>query len=127
MWMTSLKEIYKCNKCGNVVEMVSEGAGALVCCGSPMEKLIAKTVDAGSEKHVPIVEAISSGVKVTVGSVAHPMEEKHYIKFIEVITFAHILRAELLPGMEPCASFKIARSQIREVRTYCNVHNLWKS
>ena len=99
--MTKLRELYKCDVCGNVVEITHEGAPSLVCCNEPMKKLEAKTADQGLEKHVPVVESADSGIKVKVGSVEHPMEEKHYIKFIEVMTKDKVLRAELAPGMKP--------------------------
>lgn len=125
--MTNLREVFKCNVCGNVVEIVHTGAPALVCCGQPMEKLIAKTEDAGNEKHVPVVEKAEGGIKVTVGSVPHPMEEKHFIQFIEVLTSDQVLRAELQPGQKPEASFRVDISKVLEVREYCNLHGLWKA
>ncbi len=133
--MTSIRDIYKCNICGNVVELVHEGEEALVCCGQPMEKLEAKTKDEGQEKHVPVVEKADScecgcegcGVKVKVGSVEHPMEKKHYIKFIEVLTKDKVQKVELQPGMKPEASFCTKEEDIKEVREYCIVHNLWKA
>ncbi len=133
--MTKLREIYKCNICGNVVEMVNEGQGELVCCGQPMEKLASKTTDQGQEKHVPVVEETGTcscgcencGIKVKVGSVAHPMEEKHYIKFIELLKKDKVLRAELKPGMKPEADFCAKKEEIVEVREYCNIHGLWKA
>ncbi|MCK5535124.1 desulfoferrodoxin FeS4 iron-binding domain-containing protein, partial [bacterium] len=90
--MTKLRELYRCNICGNVVEITHEGAPALVCCNQPMVKLEAKTEDTGSEKHVPVIEEIDGGTTIKVGSIAHPMEEKHYIKFIEVLTKDKVLR-----------------------------------
>lgn len=123
--MTALREIYKCGICGNVVELVHEGAVALVCCGKPMNRLDEKKEDAGKEKHVPVVEDVPGGVRVKVGSVDHPMEPKHYIKFIEVLTADQVLRAELKPGMSPQAVFKVAKPDIQKVREYCTVHDLW--
>lgn len=124
--MTILRELYRCDICGNVVEVVNEGAPALVCCNEPMQKLEAKTVDAGKEKHVPVIEEIAGGIKVKVGSVAHPMEEKHYIKFIEILTDSEILRAELKPGQKPEADFCVSKLDIKDVREFCTVHMLWK-
>lgn len=123
--MTNLRELFKCNICGNVVEIVHPGAPALVCCGQPMEKLIAKTEDMGNEKHVPVVEEAEGGITVKVGSVPHPMEEKHYIKFIEVLTVCKVLRAELDPGKPAEAFFAVKPEKVREVREYCNIHGLW--
>jgi len=125
--MTQLREIYKCNICGNVVEIVNEGAPSLVCCGQPMEKLLARTEDQGKEKHVPVIEEISGGIKVKVGSVAHPMEDKHYIKFVEVLTADAVFRSELKAGMAPEASFPVKMAQVAGVREFCTVHGLWKN
>ncbi|MDD4956390.1 MAG: desulfoferrodoxin [Candidatus Omnitrophica bacterium] len=125
--MTGLRDVYKCNVCGHVVEIVNEGQPTLVCCGQPMVKLEEKTADQGLEKHVPVVEDASGGVKVKVGSVAHPMEEKHYIKFIEVETDTEVLRSELKPGQAPEAVFCVDKGKIRKVREYCIIHDLWKA
>ena len=124
--MTEIRELYKCKVCGNVIEVVHHGATALVCCGQPMEKLEANTVDASQEKHVPVITSTENGVTVQVGSVPHPMEEKHYIAFIEVLTSDQVLRAELKPGEKPEATFAIKAEEIIEVREYCNLHGLWK-
>lgn len=123
--MTELKSLYKCNVCGNVVEIVNPGAPALVCCHQDMVKLEAKSVDAGKEKHLPVVEGTELGIKVTVGSVDHPMEEKHFISFIEVITKNQVLRSELLPGQSPHAEFPVKQQDVIEVREYCTLHGLW--
>ncbi|MCK4518975.1 MAG: desulfoferrodoxin [Candidatus Omnitrophica bacterium] len=125
--MTRLRELYRCDICGDVIEIVSEGAPALVCCNQPMKKLEAKTEDEGSEKHVPVVEDGDRGIKVKIGSVEHPMEEKHYIKFIEVLTEDRIDRVELKPGQAPEANFCMAKSDVLEVREFCTIHGLWKS
>ena len=124
--MTKLRELYRCSICGNVVEVVEQGAPALVCCHQPMEKLEAKTEDAAKEKHVPVIEASGDGILVRVGSVEHPMEEKHSIGFIEVLTKDQVLRAELVPGQKPVAEFRIKQEDVVEVREYCNLHGLWK-
>ncbi len=124
--MTQLNELYRCNICGNVVEVTNEGAPALVCCEQPMDKLDAKTIDEGKEKHVPVVEETSNGVKVTVGSVAHPMDDDHYIKFIEIITSKGVCRAELKPGGAPEAVLCADKGDIVEVREFCTKHMLWK-
>ncbi|MCO1602892.1 desulfoferrodoxin [Desulfosporosinus nitroreducens] len=125
--MTNLRELYVCSICGNVIEVVNSGASALVCCNKPMEKLEAGTKDASLEKHVPVIEEINGGIKVKVGSVAHPMEEKHSIRFIEVLTKDQVLRAELEPGQAPEASFLVSADDVVEVREYCNIHGLWKA
>jgi len=125
--MAQKLEIYKCEVCGNIVEVLHGGKGSLVCCGKEMKLYKENTVDAAKEKHVPVVEKTADGVKVTVGSVAHPMEEKHYIKFIEVLTANKVVRVELKPGEKPEAQFLTAKSDIIEVREYCTVHGLWKA
>lgn len=123
--MTEKLQIYKCEICGNMVEMVHAGKGELVCCGQPMKLFVENTVDAAKEKHVPVVEKTADGVKVTVGSVAHPMEEKHYIEWIEVIAGGKAYRQFLKPGDAPEAMFCIDAEQVT-AREYCNVHGLWK-
>jgi len=126
--MIVLRDIYYCKHCGNVVEILNEGAPALVCCGDPMTLLEEKTQDAATEKHVPYVEEAPGGVLVKVGKeTAHPMEEKHYIKFIEVLTAEKVCRAELKPGMTPEAFFPVQKADIVKAREWCNVHGLWKS
>ncbi|MBL7073181.1 MAG: desulfoferrodoxin [Candidatus Omnitrophica bacterium] len=124
--MTQLRELYRCDICRNVVEVCHEGAPSLVCCAEPMKKLEAKTgEEEGKEKHVPVIEEVSSGIKVKVGSVAHPMEEEHFIKFIEVLTKDKVKRAELAPGQSPEAQFCVKKDDVMEVREFCTVHGLW--
>ena len=126
--MTQLREVYYCEKCGNVVEVLNEGAPALVCCGVPMEKLEAKTEDASTEKHVPFVQEVEGGVLVKVGqNQAHPMLENHYIKFIEVLRKNKVCRLELKPNDKPEGFFPVKKEDIIEVREWCNLHGLWKS
>jgi superoxide reductase len=124
--MTELKQIYKCNVCGNIVEMVRSGTGELVCCGVPMELKQEKTEDEGMEKHVPVIERTAIGVIVSVGKIPHPMESTHYIEWIEVITEHRVYRKYLEPGQEPSAEFCLEAERI-SARAYCNVHGLWKS
>jgi len=124
--MTKRRQVYRCNVCGNIVVVLVPGAGTLVCCGQPMELLAEKTEDVGKEKHVPVVERTSTGVLVKVGSVAHPMEEKHYIQWIEVHVDGKVYRAFLKPGDKPEAEFPITSGSL-EIREYCNIHGLWKS
>lgn len=125
--MTKRLEVYKCEICGNIVEMLHEGKGTLICCGQPMKLQQENTVDASKEKHVPVVEKTDNGVKVKVGSVPHPMEEKHYIEWIEVITSdKKVCREYLKPGMQPEASFCTKEDNV-VVREYCNIHGLWKA
>lgn len=124
--MTKRLEVYKCSICGNIVEVLEAGGGELVCCGQPMDLLVENTVDAAKEKHVPVIAKTDGGVKVSVGSVAHPMEEKHYIQWIELIADGISYRKFLKPGDTPEAVFKVDASQIT-AREYCNLHGLWKS
>lgn len=126
--MTQLREVYYCEKCGNVVEITNEGASALVCCGVPMEKLEEKSQDSSTEKHVPYIEEKDGGVLVKVGqNTAHPMMEKHYIKFIEVLTENGVYRKELKPEDAPEAFFPLKKEEIIEAREWCTLHGLWKS
>jgi superoxide reductase len=122
--MTEKRQIWKCNVCGNIVEVVHEGMDALVCCGQPMELQKENTVDAAQEKHVPVIEKTEKGVNVKVGSVPHPMEEKHYIEWIEVIADGKSYRKFLNPGDVPEAEFCVEAKEMR-AREYCNVHGLW--
>lgn len=124
--MAAELEVYECKVCGNIVEVVHGGAGELVCCGQPMEKLVAKTADVGKEKHVPVIEKVDGGIKVKIGSVPHPMEEKHYIEWIEVITDGKAYRQFLKPGLAPEAIFNIKADGVT-AREYCNVHSLWEA
>jgi superoxide reductase len=119
-------EIYKCAACGNIVEVLHGGAGELVCCGEPMKLFVENTVDAAKEKHVPVIEKTSNGYKVKVGSVAHPMEDKHWIEWIELIADGKAYRQFLKPGQAPEAEFCISAAKV-EVREYCNLHGLWKA
>ncbi len=124
--MTERLQIYKCEICGNIVEVMHAGQGELVCCGQPMKLMIENTVDAAKEKHVPVIEKIANGIRVKVGSVAHPMEEKHYIEWIELLAFDRAYRQFLKPGDKPEAFFKVTANEI-SAREYCNLHGLWKS
>ena len=124
--MTVQKQVYRCNVCGNIVEVLHAGKGELVCCGQPMELLQEKTADVGREKHVPVVETTDRGTKVKVGDVPHPMEEKHYIEWIEVITDGDGYRKFLKPREKPEAEFNIKPQKIT-AREYCSIHGLWKS
>lgn len=123
--MTERLQIYKCQVCGNIVEVIHTGAGQLVCCGQPMTLLTENTTDAAKEKHVPVVEKTADGFKVKVGSVAHPMEDKHYIEWIEIIADGKAYRTFLNPGDSPEALFEIKADKII-AREYCNIHGLWR-
>ena len=122
--MTELMEIYKCEKCGNIVEMVHGGPGELVCCGITMVKMDPKTADWTTEKHVPVIEKTDHGIKVYVGSTLHPMEDDHYIEWIEVVADGKTYRQHLKPGDAPEALFCIDATTIT-AREYCNKHGLW--
>ena len=124
--MTELLQIYKCEVCGDMVEVVHPGPGTLVCCGKPMKLMTENTVDASKEKHVPVIETIPGGIKVKVGSVAHPMEAAHYIEWIELIVDGKAYRQFLKPGEVPEAVFNITGGKI-SAREYCNLHGLWKA
>ncbi len=124
--MAQRLEIYKCEACGNIVEVLTGGAGELVCCGEPMKLFVENTVDAAKEKHVPVVEKVDGGFKVCVGSVAHPMEENHYIEWIEIIADGTAYRKFLNPGDAPEAVFMIDADEVT-AREYCNMHGLWKA
>lgn len=124
--MAERLEVYKCDLCGNVVEVLVGGGGELVCCGEPMKLLKENTVDAAKEKHVPVITAVEGGVKVSVGSVAHPMEEKHYIEWIEIIADGAVYRKYLNPGDTPEAVFNVTAASIT-AREHCNLHGLWKA
>jgi superoxide reductase len=123
--MAGKLEVYKCKACGNIVEVLFGGTGELVCCNEPMEKLEEKTADAATEKHVPVIEKIDGGIKVKVGSVPHPMEEKHYIEWIEVLADGKAYRQFLEPGNAPEAVFDIEATDVT-AREHCNIHGLWK-
>lgn len=120
-------EVYKCNLCGNIVEVLHVGDGTLVCCGQDMELLTEKTADQTTEKHVPVIEKIDGGFKVTVGSTLHPMTEAHYIEWIELIADGVTHRAFLAPNMEPIAVFMIGEAKEFFAREYCNLHGHWIS
>jgi superoxide reductase len=124
--MAEKMEVYKCDACGNIVEVVHGGGGELVCCGEPMKLMKENTVDAAKEKHVPVVEKTGDGFLVKVGSVAHPMEEKHYIEWVELIADGKAYKQFLNPGDAPEATFKIDAASA-SARAYCNLHGLWKS
>jgi superoxide reductase len=124
--MTQRLEVYKCNLCGNIVEVMHGGPGQLVCCGQPMACLKENTVDAAKEKHVPVIEKVAGGVKIKVGSVAHPMEEKHYIEWIEIIADGKSYRQFLKPGQPPEATFMVDAADIT-AREYCNLHGHWRA
>lgn len=125
--MAEKLQIYKCELCGNMVEVLHGGAGELVCCGKPMKLLTENTTDAATEKHVPVIEKVAGGVNVKVGEVAHPMLDKHYIEWVEIIADGKSYRQFLNPGDSPEATFKVEATTRIIAREYCNLHGLWKA
>lgn len=124
--MAEKKEIYKCEACGNIVEVLEGGDGDLVCCGEEMKLFEEKTQDQGKEKHVPVAEPVAEGLKVKVGDNPHPMEDDHYIQWIEAIDGDNAYRHYLKPGQAPETVFKNLSPGV-QVREYCNLHGLWKA
>ncbi len=124
--MTQFHQIYKCPICGNIVEVLHSGQGELVCCGQPMELMPAKNNDEGQEKHVPIIEKTEQGIKITVGSVEHPMEEQHYIEWIELIADDRSYKQFLTPQDKPQAEFNLQAEKFT-ASAYCNLHGLWQN
>jgi superoxide reductase len=124
--MTEINQVYKCEICGNIVEILHTGGGQLICCGQDMTLLEEKDSDEGQEKHVPVIEKQGNKVIVKVGDVPHPMEDNHYIEWIEIIADGVVYRKNLKPGLDPVAEFEISATKI-EAREYCGVHGLWKS
>jgi superoxide reductase len=122
--MAKTNEIYKCNLCGNIVEVVHGGPGALVCCNEKMVLMTENTVDASKEKHVPVITFGADSITVKVGSVPHPMEAAHYIEWIELIADGKVYRQQLQPGQSPEATFPVVAKQVT-AREYCNLHGLW--
>jgi len=126
--MTKLLQIYKCSICGNIIEVVFAGGGELVCCGQPMNLVVENSVDASLEKHVPVLTQDLDNVTIKVGSIAHPMEEAHYIEWIEVIDDnGDVLKKFLKPGEKPEAQFCVKTKNKLTVREYCSLHGLWKA
>lgn len=120
------QQVYRCAECGAIIEVIRGGGGVLVCCGAPMDLYKENTTEAAVEKHIPVVEKIENGIKVRVGSVAHPMEEKHYIEWIEILADGLVYRKSLGPGDAPEAIFWVCATKI-EARALCNLHGLWKT
>lgn len=124
--MAKKMEIYQCELCGNLVEVLHAGGGELVCCGQPMNLLTENSVDASKEKHVPVITKGDGGYTVKVGSVAHPMTEEHNIEFIELIAGGSVCRKDLKPGDAPEAFFATTATEV-SARAFCNLHGLWRS
>ena len=124
--MAKRLDVFKCQLCGHIVELVHDGKGQLVCCNQPMTALTENTVDAAKEKHVPVIEMTDSGIKVKVGSVAHPMQQEHYIEWIELLADGKAYRQFLNPGDVPEALFAVKADKVN-ARELCNLHGLWKA
>jgi len=124
--MIAKSQVYKCSVCGNMVEVLFAGGGELVCCGQPMNLLEEKTADSSTEKHVPVIEKINGGYKVTVGSTLHPMTEEHFIQWIELVADGKVYKEFLKPGDQPVAEFAVEAKNVT-AREYCNLHGLWKN
>lgn len=124
--MTKLNEVYKCEVCGNIVQMNHAEAGTLVCCNQDMKLLDELSAESATEKHVPVIEKIEGGFKVYVGSTLHPMTDAHYIEWIELLADGHTQKVFLKPGEEPIAYFQTKHEKVT-ARSYCNLHSLWKS
>ena len=124
--MSQVRQFYKCSECGNIVEVYVGTDCDMVCCGKPMELLKENTVDASKEKHVPVIEKTAKGFKVKVGAVEHPMEEKHYIQWIQLIADGKEYTEFLKPGMKPEAEFCLEAKSV-SAREHCNLHGLWKA
>jgi len=119
-------QVYQCDDCGATIEVLRGGSGVLVCCDRPMRLLAENTTDAAREKHVPVVERIEGGIRVRVGSVAHPMKNDHWIEWIELLADGKVYRQHLAPGDEPEAIFPIDAEEVT-AREMCNLHGLWKA
>jgi superoxide reductase len=124
--MTQRDQIYQCKVCGDVVEVQHDGGGTLGCCDRPMDLLGENTTDAAKEKHVPVIERSSGMIRVTIGSVPHPMEEKHYIEWIQLVADGRAYREYLKPGMAPEAIFRVEATDLT-AREHCNLHGVWKA
>ena len=120
-------KFYRCSVCGQIIAMVKKAACPVMCCGKPMEEIVAGSTDAAVEKHVPVVEVDGNKVTVTVGSVAHPMLPEHYIEWIAIQTKQGNQRKALNPGDAPKACFALCEGdEVEAAYAYCNLHSLWK-
>lgn len=127
--MTEILQVYKCSLCGNIVEVIHGGGGELTCCGQPMKLMVENTTDGAKEKHVPVIEKTDKGYLVKVGSVPHPMQEDHYIEWIQLMVGGNSCRKFLAPGDAPEALFEVNVQHNDKIsaREYCNLHGLWKA
>ena len=116
---------YRCDRCGNIVALIKRGGGTLVCCGQTLTELVANSTEAAKEKHIPVVTKEAGKIKVSVGSVEHPMTEAHFIEWIALVSGNNIQIVRLTAGMKPTAEF--AEFENGTVYAYCNIHGLWKA
>ena len=123
--MAQRLQVFKCEVCGHMVEVIHDGDGQLVCCNQPMTLQEENTVDAAREKHVPVIEKTAEGIVVKVGSVEHPMQDSHFIEWIQLLADGKAYRQFLNPGEKPAATFKVEGKDL-SAREYCNLHGLWK-
>lgn len=124
--MTELNQVYKCSICGNIVKVYHTGGGELVCCGKPMDLQAENTEDAAQEKHIPVVEKIDGGFKVSIGSTLHPMDADHFIEWIEIFYDGKCSCIKLKPGDTPVVEFMVQAESVK-ARAYCNLHGLWSN
>jgi superoxide reductase len=124
--MKEQNAIYKCEICGNIVEVLHAGGGDAICCGQKMDLVVENSVEASLEKHVPVIEEVDGGIKVKIGSVPHPMEEMHHIEWVEILTKSEVWRHNFEVGDAPEVFFPIEETKV-SARAYCNLHGLWKS
>ncbi|MDR2546400.1 MAG: desulfoferrodoxin [Lachnospiraceae bacterium] len=125
--MKNNKKFFKCAHCGNIAGLISDKGAPLMCCGEKMQELLANTVEASQEKHLPSVTLAGDKLTVAVGSVHHPMEAEHYITFVFVETTQGGQRKDLAAGTLPTATFAFADDKPLAVYAYCNLHGLWKT
>lgn len=118
-------KFYRCPICGNIITVIKGDIKRIRCCGKEMEELVANSVDAAVEKHVPVIEKNGNNIKVTVGSTIHPMEEKHYIEWIAIVKDNEINLKKLEPNMDPIVELPYINNST--VYAYCNIHGLWEN
>lgn len=124
--MSIKRKYFICDTCKNIVGLISDGGGALVCCGEPMRELKAGEVDAAAEKHVPVVRRDGTHIAVEVGSVPHPQTAEHHIAWIAACSEGFTQRKELPIGVPPACAFAVSEGPVT-VYAYCNLHGLWEA
>jgi len=124
---STMSRMLHCDTCGKILKIIKNGEGPLLCCGRPLSFEVEKSAEAGKEKHVPVVTKTSDGIRVSVGSIPHPMEPAHYIRWIEVHGDTFLQTAFLRPGEKPEKEFRVDPAAVTKVRAFCNVHGFWRS